>query len=385
MSNTALKSIERGEIAVSAQVSAMAETSPLFDPIAFQQAMTVANAMATATVTLPEEYRGKPGNCLAVVEQAMRWRMSPFAVAQKTHFVSGKIGYEAQLINAAIINSGAIVGTPHLEWAGSWEKILGKFVERESKTKKDDGGHPVKYRVPGWSLADEDGLSCTVRATLRGETEPRTLTLYMSQARTRNSTLWADDPRQQLAYLAVKRWARLYCPGVIMGVYSPDELAETAPGGERFMGDAEVVTGQAQSAQSDKPASKTAGFKERVVKKSDKAGAVVTVEQVLEAVQSANTAEELRDAAAKAALLTSDDEKARVAEAYRARVAEAKQKAVPADDRPVYAKIADQIQKAKEIDVLDVVADLIKEVPDETQRDELVQQYHARRAELTGR
>lgn len=42
----------------------------------------------------------------------------------------------------------------------------------------------------------------------------------------RNSTLWADDPRQQLAYLAVKRWSRLYCPDVLLGVYTPDELEE---------------------------------------------------------------------------------------------------------------------------------------------------------------
>lgn len=31
-------------------------------------------------------------------------------------------------------------------------------------------------------------------------------------------------PKQQLAYLAVKRWARLYAPDVILGVYSADEL-----------------------------------------------------------------------------------------------------------------------------------------------------------------
>lgn len=49
----------------------------------------------------------------------------------------------------------------------------------------------------------------------------------LAQARTRNSTLWADDPRQQLAYLAVKRWARLYCPEVILGVYTIDELEKT--------------------------------------------------------------------------------------------------------------------------------------------------------------
>ncbi|EAQ6132377.1 recombinase RecT, partial [Salmonella enterica] len=74
--------------------------------------------------------------------------------------------------------------------------------------------------------ADEMGIGIIIRATLKGEDKPRELNLLLAQARTRNSTLWADDPRQQLAYLAVKRWARLYCPDVILGVYTPDELEE---------------------------------------------------------------------------------------------------------------------------------------------------------------
>ncbi|HCS5808456.1 TPA: recombinase RecT, partial [Escherichia coli] len=83
-----------------------------------------------------------------------------------------------------------------------------------------------EYRVPGWKLADENGIGVRVQATLRGESKPRVLELLLAQARTRNSTLWADDPRQQLAYLALKRWARLYCPEVILGVYTRDELDE---------------------------------------------------------------------------------------------------------------------------------------------------------------
>ena len=42
----------------------------------------------------------------------------------------------------------------------------------------------------------------------------------------RNSPLWVSDPRQQLAYLAIKRWSRLYTPDVILGVYTPDEIIE---------------------------------------------------------------------------------------------------------------------------------------------------------------
>jgi len=110
------------------------------------------------------------------------------------------------------------------EWYGPWEKVVGKFQIR-----KGDKG---EYRVPGWTLADETGIGIIIRATLKGEDQPRELDLLLAQARTRNSTLWADDPRQQLAYLAVKRWARLFCPDVILGVYTPDELDDRREGRE---------------------------------------------------------------------------------------------------------------------------------------------------------
>ncbi|MCB3161531.1 recombinase RecT, partial [Klebsiella pneumoniae] len=76
-------------------------------------------------------------------------------------------------------------------------------------------------------------LTVTVWATLKGESEPRTLTISMAQAGVRNSPLWEQDPRQQLAYLCVKRWARLHAPDVLLGVYTPDELQEAAPRVER--------------------------------------------------------------------------------------------------------------------------------------------------------
>lgn len=196
----------------------------LMDVAAMGHMMNVATFMAGGTMTLPQPYQKNPANCLAVVMQAAQWRMNPYAVAQKTHFVNGTIGYEAQLVSAVIQQSGAVNGMFKFEWFGPWEKIVGNIVERESKTKKDDNGYPKKYKVPGWNQSDEEGVGIKVSATLKGETEPRELTLLLKQATTRNSTLWADDPKQQIAYLAQKRWARLYCPGVILGVYTRDEL-----------------------------------------------------------------------------------------------------------------------------------------------------------------
>ncbi|EHC5874355.1 recombinase RecT [Salmonella enterica subsp. enterica serovar 4,[5],12:i:-] len=187
----------------------------------FNRLRTLSEVMANSGNFVPAHFRGKPDSCMAVVMQAARWGMDPFAVAQKTFIVgdSGVLGYEAQLVNAVVNSMAPTKDRIHFEWFGAWENIVGRFVEKTS-TKGN------KYIAPGWSLADEKGVGVRAFATLKGESEPRELILMLSQAQVRNSTLWASDPRQQLAYLAVKRWARLYCPDVILGVYTPDELEE---------------------------------------------------------------------------------------------------------------------------------------------------------------
>lgn len=187
----------------------------------FNRLLKISEVMANSGNFVPEHYRGKPDSCMAVVMQAARWGMDPFAVAQKTFIVgnSGVLGYEAQLVNAVINTMAPTKDRIHFEWFGAWENIVGRFVEKTSSQNK-------KYIAPGWNLKDEAGVGVRAWATLKGESEPRELVLMLSQAQVRNSTLWATDPRQQLAYLAVKRWARLYCPDVILGVYTADEIDE---------------------------------------------------------------------------------------------------------------------------------------------------------------
>lgn len=198
----------------------------------------LAGLMANGKATVPNHLKGSVGDCFAITLQSMQWGMNPFMVAQKTHLINGTLGYEAQLVAAVINSSGLVTDRFNFEWTGPWDKIIGKFKEVESRTKKDDNSHPRKYIVPAWNQADEHGLAVKVWATLRGETQPRVLTLLLTQARTRNSTLWTEDPKQQLAYLAQKRWARLHAPDVILGVYTPDELHQP---GATDMGMAEVV------------------------------------------------------------------------------------------------------------------------------------------------
>ncbi|EBR9987722.1 recombinase RecT [Salmonella enterica subsp. enterica serovar Heidelberg] len=197
------------DIAITSQPGATVGTAAaIFSPEGMNQLVRFAELMACSKATVPAHLAGKPSDCLAVTMQAAQWGMNPFAVAQKTHVVNGTLGYEAQLVNAVVSSSNLLSTRLNYRWDGDWSKVNGKSDKSPS-------------------------LTVTVSAVLKGETEPRELTISMAQAGVRNSPLWEQDPRQQLAYLCVKRWARLHAPDVLLGVYTPDELQEATPRVER--------------------------------------------------------------------------------------------------------------------------------------------------------
>lgn len=159
----------------------------------------VAEQLANSRISVPEHLRGNVGDCLAIVTQAMLWNMNPFAVAQKTHLVSGRLGYEAQLVNAVLQNSGAVRGFPNYDYRG-----------------------------------DGATLECRVGFVPRGESDILWGEWVRSSDITvKNSPLWKTNPKQQLGYLQVKNWARAFCPGAILGVYTVDELEDAGLGTPR--------------------------------------------------------------------------------------------------------------------------------------------------------
>lgn len=171
-----------------------------FLPTSMGEAMEIAKLMAGGNF-VPKHLRGVPGDCLAVVMQAARWGMDPFAVGNKTYFVNDRMAYEAQLVNAVVNSSNVLAGRLKVEWFG------------EGNT-----------------------LECKVTGYIKGDPDPKTRRVKINTITTRNSPLWKQDPEQQLAYFAQRAWARLHAPEVLLGVYTPDEI-ESIPG-NRVDGDA---------------------------------------------------------------------------------------------------------------------------------------------------
>lgn len=202
---------------------------PSYDPRhllygdSFDRMLRIAEVMASGKITVPTHLRGNVADCLAIVMQAMRWGADPFAVAQKSYVVDGHLGFESQLVGAILNASGAIEDAAlQCAYFGPWEKVIGNYREVESR--KVPG---TKYRKLNTTLDDEKGVGIRVWATLTGESEPRELEFLLTQAGVRNSTLWADDPKQQIFYTAQARWTRRYAPGAILGLFTIDEMGIT--------------------------------------------------------------------------------------------------------------------------------------------------------------
>ena len=181
-------------------------------------AMQLAQMMATSKL-VPAHLQKSPGDCLLVIEQAMRWNMSPFAVAQCTSVIQGRLMFEGKLVSAAVQTCGILAGRLKFAFTG------------EGNTR-----------------------SIIVTGEIKGEIgDPREITVRLADAKTTNG-MWVKQPDQQLVYFATRAWARRHTPEVMLGVYSPEEFpAADIPARDTFRGttldaDEAALTPAAQAA-----------------------------------------------------------------------------------------------------------------------------------------
>lgn len=155
-------------------------------PRNMQTAMEMANLMATAKL-VPKHLQGSPGDCFLVINQAVRWGLDPFTVAQATSCVQGKLCYEGKLVAAVLVSTGAIKGRPDYEFSGSG---LDRTITISATT--------------------SDGKVRTISGNVRD---------WQS-----NNQYWRTQPDDMLIYRGIRQWARRHAPEAMLGIVSPDEM-----------------------------------------------------------------------------------------------------------------------------------------------------------------
>lgn len=163
--------------------------------ITFQNAgevMEYAKMMAVSGSAVPKHLRGQPGACLGIIDDAIRFQTSPYALARKSFFVNDNLAYEAQVI-AGIINRFA------------------PLKERPDVTFEGEGGERKCFVT----FKFRDGAVRTYES-------PKFKDIYP-----KNSPLWKNDPDQQHAYYSLRAGARRFCPEIILGMFDVDEMRQT--------------------------------------------------------------------------------------------------------------------------------------------------------------
>lgn len=281
---------------------------PILDTDRFEHMQRIATIMANSSL-IPDALR-KAGdewlplqnvvsNCFLVVNQAVRWGMDPFAVAQCASVVHGRLMYEGKLVAAAL--------------------------EKQLKTR-------LSYEFGLWNPTTEtvdlnkegtgDNLGVIVSGTLPGDTEAVKIEGSVGIWKTTgNNSPWRPGAfKRQLRYRGAREWARAHSAGVMLGIITDDELGEleerrerTATRGSRSrtltagFGDAApalAAPSEARQAEETKPTD-DATTTEKATPEAETAaetvsGATIQTDPATKTAEGATVGEDEGDAAAKA-------------------------------------------------------------------------------------
>jgi hypothetical protein len=201
----------------------VADAEPIFDTAQFEHMARIASMMGTSSL-LPAHLRvmrdenGKEitgydrekvpcwldekatiSNAFLIVNQARLFGgIDPFALAQSSYFVHGRLGYEGKLVQALI------------------ERRVGAMVFEYNSADKTSGAYGIK--VTGWV----PNANPPRQASLEG-------TVAEWQTKKRDGSVndqWKTPAgaTRMLHYRGTREWARMYAPGLVLGLLDDDDL-----------------------------------------------------------------------------------------------------------------------------------------------------------------
>lgn len=176
----------------------------LLDTARFEHLWRVSSAFAKSDM-VPQHFRGKPENCFIATQMAVRLGVDPFMFMQNCYIVHGRPGLEAKLA-IALANSAGVF-RDRIKYAFEGE---GKNRRCRAYAHDKDTGEELSAEVT-WTMVEAEG--------------------WNKDAKTRDGTIikskWNTLPDVMFRYRAATFLIRLYCPEVLMGMQTADELEET--------------------------------------------------------------------------------------------------------------------------------------------------------------
>ena len=172
------------------------ELAFLHDSASFEHMYRVAKAFSMSKV-VPKDFQNQPETCMTALMMAQQLKVNPLLCLQNMQFIHGKASFSASFSIALANERGPFVG-------------------------------PLTWDIKGKG----ETLAVTCRAVLQATGEEVTTTVTFEQAKkagwTKNQA-YSTMPAQMLRYRSATWLIRLYCPEVLCGLQSMDEIIDISP------------------------------------------------------------------------------------------------------------------------------------------------------------
>lgn len=171
------------------------EFSCYLDTAKFNQLQKAAKIFARSSL-VPEHYRNKQCDCFIAMQMAVRLQIDPMAFMQGTYVVHGNPGMEAKLAIALMNTRGPFKGPVQwvIEGEGAKKKCTAYATHKVTNEKCE--------ATVSWDMAVKEGWT------------------------TKKGSKWMTMPDLMFRYRSAVFLARLYCPEVMMGLLTIDELQD---------------------------------------------------------------------------------------------------------------------------------------------------------------
>lgn len=170
-------------------------TQAFGDKSSFEHAQRVAKMIAQSDL-VPARFKGNIQNVMIALEMANRLKAAPLMVMQNLYVVHGSPAWSGQFVIAAI-------------------NACGKF-------------HDLEFDVQGAG----ESLSCVAFAEDKRTGRIKKgakVTFSMAKAEgwvEKTGSKWETMPEQMIMYRAASFFGRIYCPDVLMGMYTVEEIQD---------------------------------------------------------------------------------------------------------------------------------------------------------------
>ncbi len=181
------------------------EFALLLDSARFNQAWRVATLFAKSEM-VPKHFQGKPESVFVVLHMALRLHVDPMMLMQNTYMVHGRPGMEAKLKIGLANRRGPFTGPIQYRMEGEGKDRRCTAYATHSKT-----GELCEMTVD-WKMVEAEGWDKDKQ--------------FRDGSGTQKSK-WNTLPDLMFRYRSASFLISVYCPEVVLGLPSVDELEDT--------------------------------------------------------------------------------------------------------------------------------------------------------------